>query len=54
MQENNTNSTKKSSKTVREGKDIKDEIDFEEMELDKEQEAQQLEERKAARTNCKI
>ncbi len=46
MQENNTNSTKKSSKTVREGKDIKDEIDFEEMELDKEQEAQQLEERR--------
>lgn len=46
MQENNTNSTKKSSKTVREGKDIKDEIDFEEMELDKEQEAQQLEEQR--------
>lgn len=46
MQENNTNSTKKSSKTAREGKDIKDEIDFEEMELDKEQEAQKLEEQR--------
>ena len=46
MQENNTNSTKKSSKTAREGKDIKDEIDLEEMELDKEQEAQKLEEQR--------
>lgn len=46
MKENNTNSTKKSSKTVREGKDIKDEIDLEEMELDKEQEAQKLEEQR--------
>ena len=46
MKENNTNSTKKSSKTVREEKDIKDEIDLEEMELDKEQEAQKLEEQR--------
>lgn len=46
MKENNTNSTKKLSKTAHEGKDIKDEIDLEEMELDKEQEAQKLEEQR--------
>lgn len=46
MKENNTNSTKKLSKTAQEGKDIKDEIDLEEMELDKEQEAQKLEEQR--------